>query len=64
MLILTRRIGEGLVIGKDPEIRVNVLGIARGQVRLGIDAPKEVTVNRDEVHERIQQEQYQDNERY
>lgn len=51
MLVLTRRHGEGVTIG--PDIRVVVLSIKGGQVRLGIDAPKNVEVHRDEVHARI-----------
>lgn len=54
MLILTRRIGETLMIGDD--IEVTVLGVKGNQVRLGIKAPKDVRVNREEIHQRIQQE--------
>lgn len=54
MLILTRRRGEGVTIG--PDIRVIVLGIQGGQIRLGIEAPKTVEVHRDEVHARILRE--------
>lgn len=51
MLILTRRINESLVIGdnEETEIRVKVLGIKGGQVRLGVKAPPNVTVDRDEI---------------
>jgi carbon storage regulator len=47
MLVLTRRRGEGVVIG--PDIRIVVLGIKNGQVRLGIEAPRTIEVHRDEV---------------
>lgn len=54
MLILTRRIGETLMIEND--IEVTVLGIKGNQIRLGIIAPKEVSVHRLEIWERIQNE--------
>jgi len=54
MLVLTRRRGEGVAIGRD--IRIVVLGIKNGQVRLGIEAPRKVEVHRDEVCVRIQDE--------
>lgn len=54
MLILTRRVGESLIIGDD--VKVNILGVKGNQVRIGVDAPKETSVHREEVYDRIQAE--------
>lgn len=54
MLILTRRISESIIIGDD--VKITVLGVKGSQVRLGIDAPKEVSVHREEIYERIKHE--------
>tara|TARA_B100000767_G_scaffold263703_1_gene277760 strand:+ start:3529 stop:3795 length:267 start_codon:yes stop_codon:yes gene_type:complete len=54
MLILTRRIGETLMIGDD--VTVTVLGVKGNQVRLGVNAPKEVAVHREEIYDKIHQE--------
>jgi|TARA_B100002019_G_scaffold149863_1_gene128929 carbon storage regulator len=54
MLILTRRIGETLMIGD--EVTIKVLGVKGNQVRLGVNAPKDVSVHREEIYEKIQEE--------
>ena len=55
MLILTRRVGESLMVGD--EVTVTVLGVKGNQVRIGVNAPKDVSVHRQEIYERIQAEQ-------
>jgi carbon storage regulator len=60
MLILTRRVGETLMIGD--EVTVTVLGVKGNQVRIGVNAPRDVTVHREEIYERIKQEQQEASE--
>lgn len=55
MLILTRRVGETIMIGND--VTVTVLGVKGNQVRVGINAPKNVAVHREEIYERIKREE-------
>ena len=57
MLILTRRVGETLMIGDD--ITITVLGVKGNQVRIGVNAPKDVAVHREEIYLRIKEEQNQ-----
>ncbi|GAA0791685.1 carbon storage regulator CsrA [Marinobacterium sediminicola] len=60
MLILTRRVGETLMVGDD--VTVTVLGVKGNQVRIGVNAPKDVSVHREEIYQRIQREKSQDND--
>lgn len=55
MLILTRRVGESVMIGDN--VTITVLGVKGNQVRIGVNAPKDVAVHREEIYERIQKEQ-------
>jgi len=58
VLILTRRVGETLMIGD--EVKVTVLGVKGNQVRIGVDAPRDVTVHREEIYDRIKKEKEQE----
>ena len=59
MLILTRRVGETLMIGD--EVTVTVLGVKGNQVRIGVNAPKDVSVHREDIYMRIQSEKDNEN---
>ena len=56
MLVLTRRIGESLTIGNPSSITLTVLGIRGNNIRIGIEAPKEIAIHREEVFDRIKSE--------
>jgi carbon storage regulator len=56
MLILTRRVGETVMIGND--VTVMIIGVKGSQIRIGINAPKDVTVHRREIHDRIRNERH------
>ena len=60
MLILTRRIGESVIINED--ITVTVLGIKGNQIRVGIDAPRHVSVHREEIYQRMKTEELEEEE--
>ncbi len=60
ILVLTRRVQETLIIGDD--VKITVLGIKGNQVRIGIDAPKNVQVHREEIYKRIQDEKSESND--
>ncbi len=55
MLILTRRVGETVMVGED--VTVTVLGVKGNQVRIGVNAPRDVAVHREEIYQRIKHEQ-------
>lgn len=61
MLILTRRVGETLIIGDD--VAITVLGVKGNQVRIGINAPKDVSIHREEIYNRIHQHQQDEQNR-
>jgi carbon storage regulator len=58
MLILSRKMGESIHVGDT--VTVTVLGVARGQVKIGIEAPRDLSVHREEIYQRIQDEKIQD----
>lgn len=60
MLILTRKVNESLIVGDN--ITITVLGVKGNQVRIGVDAPKDVAVHREEIYQRISDKPAEDNE--
>ncbi len=60
MLILTRKIGESVIINED--ITVTVLGIKGNQIRIGVDAPRHVSVHREEIYQRVKKEELEEEE--
>ena len=60
MLILTRKVNESLIVGDN--ITITVLGVKGNQVRIGVDAPKDVSVHRQEIYQRIADKPAEDNE--
>ena len=54
MLILTRKVGESIMIGESVEVKI--LGLRAGQIKIGIDAPRDLEVHRQEIYERIRAE--------
>lgn len=56
MLILTRRVGETVIVGND--VTVTIVGVKGNQIRIGIGAPKDVSIHREEIYERIRREQH------
>jgi carbon storage regulator len=57
MLILTRNIGQRIILGDDAAIKIVILGVRGNQVRVGVEAPQDFAVNREEVYERMRAEQ-------
>jgi carbon storage regulator len=62
MLVLTRRIGESVVIGKDKMVKLRIISIQGNQVKLGIDAPKHIPIHREEVFDLIKEEEEKSHE--
>ena len=60
MLILTRKANETLIVGDDVTVTMTILGVKGNQVRIGVNAPKEISVHREEVYNRIKVEKQQE----